>query len=301
MTETKKDRRPDAGFQHPLMLGSGDGTFADLALAFLAEGLARGERVAAAVPETRLGTLAEAFGPRLRLFDLTEIGRNPGRILPLVLFAFADAAEGDDVRILQEPVWEGRTELEYPACVQHEALTNLAFAGRRMTVGCFYDASALGPAVVADAHATHQGPGYSPEAVMDRYDLPLPEPERVHAVLRFDAAGQEGTRAVAAQCAAAHDLGADQSIDVELVVNELTANSVAHGGGSGLLRIWGEKDALVCEVTDAGRFADPLAGRRPAGLSVTGGRGLLLVHCLSDLVRTHTTENSLTIRAYFRR
>jgi anti-sigma regulatory factor (Ser/Thr protein kinase) len=310
---TETDVWPSRGaFEHPLMLGRGDEAFARLAVDFLAAGLRLGEEVAAAVPASRFGTLRAAFGTDIRLFDLTDSGRNPGRIIPLVLCAFAEAHPGRTLRVLQEPMWPGRTELEYPACVQHEALTNMAFAGKAMTVACFYDTGALGPSMLADARSTHptlfgdkpgapEAEAYSPAAAYDRFDLPLPEPPITPSEMAFDHSTQELTRTLAARSASAADFTDDRGVDVELVVNELTANSIAHGGGTGSLRIWAEKDALVCEVTDHGRLADPLAGRRPAGLSVTGGRGLLLVNCLADLVRTHSGPDGLTVRAYFTR
>lgn len=86
---------------------------------------------------------------------MTRAGLNPGRIIPSVLRAFADAHQDVHVRIIGEPVWHGRTAVEYPACVQHEALINRAFAGRDVTILCPYDGRALSPDVIADAHATH--------------------------------------------------------------------------------------------------------------------------------------------------
>jgi anti-sigma regulatory factor (Ser/Thr protein kinase) len=89
--------------------------------------------------------------------------------------------------------------------------------------------------------------------------------------------------------------------DLNLVVAELTTNSVVHGGGSGTLRIWAESEQIVCEVRDEGHLTDPLAGRRPVRPDQLGGRGLLLVHFLSDLVRVHTAASGTTVRSYLAR
>ena len=86
--------------------------------------------------------------------------------------------------------------------------------------------------------------------------------------------------------------------DLALVVAELTTNSVVHGGGSGTPRLWAEDTHIVCEVTDGGRLTDPLAGRRPAPPARIGGRGLLLVNSLSELVRVHSGERGTTVRSY---
>jgi anti-sigma regulatory factor (Ser/Thr protein kinase) len=83
------------------------------------------------------------------------------------------------------------------------------------------------------------------------------------------------------------------------VVAELGANSLDHGGGCGLIRVWPEDGRLICEVTDAGHITDPLAGRRPVDPRQPGSRGLLIVNLLSDLVRVHTRAGMTTIRAYF--
>ena len=86
-----------------------------------------------------------------------------------------------------------------------------------------------------------------------------------------------------------------------LTVGELAANSLRHGGGSGVLRMWTGADVWICEVQDAGWITDPLAGRRPASSTQLNGRGLLMVNNLADLVRTHTLPGRTTIRAYFQR
>lgn len=95
-------------------------------------------------------------------------------------------------------------------------------------------------------------------------------------------------------------LAADRTADLELTVAELTTNSVVHGGGHGTLRMWAEDRQLVCEVSDAGVHTNPLAGRIPPPGAQPGGRGLLLVNILSDLVRLHTGPGGTTTRIYLR-
>lgn len=93
-------------------------------------------------------------------------------------------------------------------------------------------------------------------------------------------------------------LAGERLMDVELAVAELTTNSVVHGGGRGTLAVWAEQGQLVCEVRDAGRLTDPLAGRRPPERDQLGGRGLMLVHYAADLVRLHTGDDGTTVRFY---
>jgi ribosome-associated protein YbcJ (S4-like RNA binding protein)/anti-sigma regulatory factor (Ser/Thr protein kinase) len=94
--------------------------------------------------------------------------------------------------------------------------------------------------------------------------------------------------------------GEDRVADVEMVVNELVTNSVEHGGGTGILRIWIEDAHLVVEVRDVGQLHDPLVGRRPLRPLQARGRGLFLVNQFADLVRLHTGPDGTTVRAYFR-
>jgi anti-sigma regulatory factor (Ser/Thr protein kinase) len=280
------------------------------------DALDAGDPVAVAVPGEHLRLLEDALGergPAVRFLDMREAGRNPGRIIPGVLRAFADATPpGRRAWIIGEPIWPGRSDTEYPACAQHEALINAAFRGREATILCPYDARRLDVRVLADAHATHPtvipaGAGrerpsaaYDPEGVVARWNRPLPDPPRA-LTYAFDA--DTLTRARHAAVGEGERLGlvGVRLEDVAIVTAELTTNSVVHGGGSGVLRMWEEGDAVVCEVGDRGRIADPLAGRLPAPRDQRGGRGLLLVNLVADLVRVHTGETGTTIRCWFHR
>lgn len=272
-----------------------------------------------AVPRENLRLVRDGLGgdaDGVRLLDMQEVGRNPGRIIPGVLRAFADAqAPGRRVRIVGEPIWAGRSSVEYPACVQHEALINAAFEGRTVTILCPYDVRRLDGQVLADAHATHptvirdgrsaDSEAYAPQTVVARYNEPLAAVPGVKAVsFPFDGGTLAEARHRAADEAGRLGLAAARTRDLLLVVAELTTNSVVHGGGRGVLRVWGEggtEGAVVCEVRDAGVLADPLAGRRPAPPERPGGRGLLLVNLVADLVRTHTGGAGTTVRCWFGR
>lgn len=86
--------------------------------------------------------------------------------------------------------------------------------------------------------------------------------------------------------------------DIRLVVTELGADSVEHGGGSGEPRLWTVAGGLICEVADAGRIVDPPAGQRSADPCRAGSRGLLIVNLLSDLVLVHTRAGLTVVRAH---
>ncbi|GHG47511.1 MULTISPECIES: sensor histidine kinase [Amycolatopsis] len=298
-------------FGHPALFYRGAAEYLAGTVPFVRDGLAAGEPVAVAVPGGNLELIERELGAdaaRVRLLDMTVAGRNPGRIIPGVLRAFADSHPGQPARIIGEPIWAARSAVEYPACAQHEALINLAFTGRDATILCPYDADALAPDVLADAEATHPvlidgtgqrtSPAYDPAGLIERYNQPLPAPPGA-----FELAGTTdlaAARALAHVRAAACGLAGDRLADVEIVVTELLSNSVEHGSGSGTVRFWGGDGEFVCEVHDRGRLTDPLAGRHPASPYQPRGRGLLLVNHLADLVRLHTGEGGTTFRAYFR-
>lgn len=298
-----------ASFRHQALLYAGDSEYLDGVVPFVLDGLDRGEPVAVAVPGRNLLLVEKALEERaseVRLIDMQRDGRNPGAVLPSVLLAFTAGREGP-VRFVGELLWPGRTAVEYPACVQHEALVNKVFEGRPLTVLCPYDTAALAPAVLADAERTHPelgdrpSPRFDPDGVQADYLQPL-EPPAAVVERSFDLGQLATLRGFTEIWAARHGLRRPRRDDFALAIAELTTNSVLYGGGTGVLRLWPEgDDHVIAEVTDAGTITEPLAGRVPPPASALGGRGLLLVNRLADLVRTYWVPGRTTTRVYFRR
>ncbi|GAA2264630.1 sensor histidine kinase [Glycomyces scopariae] len=301
------------GFEHPALFYSGSDEYLAGTVPFIESALRAGEPVAAAVPGHNLEALRRALGTdaeRVEFVDMADAGANPARIIPGVLRSFIDAHKGTRVRIIGEPIWPGRSELEYPACVQHEALLNLAFTGRPVTKLCPYDTQGLSERAIADAKATHPllidstgrhpSDEYDPDGILDAYNRPLdPAPRR--AVERSaDRHTLDNARWFATSYGRAAGMSSMQLIDLEIVITELLTNSISHGGGEGLFRIWAEDAQLVCEVSDAGHITDPLAGRMPTDDSQFHGRGLVLVNQIVDLLLVHTSPRGTTVRFYLR-
>ena len=84
--------------------------------------------------------------------------------------------------------------------------------------------------------------------------------------------------------------------DLALAVHEVAANSLEHASGKGLLRIWQDDEALVCEIRDAGRIEDPLVGRTLPAWDDEGGRGLWMANHLCDLVQVRSSGCGTTVR-----
>jgi anti-sigma regulatory factor (Ser/Thr protein kinase) len=87
--------------------------------------------------------------------------------------------------------------------------------------------------------------------------------------------------------------------DLVIVVGELTANTLAHTGGPGVLRLWVSGGEIVCQVSDEGQITDPLAGmRRPDPAADGGGRGLWVVRQLCDRVEISAGSAGTMVRGY---
>lgn len=304
----------DDPFVHPAVFYSGLGDYLAHTVPFVLDGLSAEEPVAVAVPGPSLDAIRdEVFfrGGRpeqVTWFDMTDAGRNPGRIIPYVLRAFADQHAGRRVRIIGEPVWPARSRTEYPACVQHEALINNAFHGRQATILCPYDAEHLTDQALTDAAATHPvlvrgqswqaSPDYSPERVVEAYNQPLDVPEGANSTTVAPDA-LSAIRHQVSDIATHAGLGDDRVLDVVFVTSELATNGIVHGAGTARLFTWLTDGALVIQVDNQGGLADPMAGRIPATPHQQGGRGLLAVNALADLVRIHTTGHHTAIRVHF--
>jgi hypothetical protein len=296
-------------FVHPALFYRGTAEYLKGTVPFIRDGLAAGEPVAIAVPGPNLRLILAELGAdaaRVRLLDMIRAGRNQGRIVPGVLRAFADAHPGGRVRIIAEPMWAARATMEYPACAQHEALIDLAFAGRSVTILCPYDADRLGPQTLADAEAGHPllidangeraSTTYPPERVSEYSHV---APPAVASSIVFDATNQGLVREFASDHACRLGLDGDHE-ELKLIVGELTASSLAHGGVTGTLYIWAELGYLVCEVRDTEHIVDPLVGRNPAEPGQSDARGLMLANYLSDLVQQHTCPQGTTTRVYLK-
>ncbi|GAB2959772.1 anti-sigma regulatory factor [Amycolatopsis acidiphila] len=299
---------------HPALFYRGDDEYLSALVPFLAEGLEQGGPVAVAVPGRKLELLRAALGgaaDSVFMLDMSEAGRNPGRIIPGVLRAFADKHRDTHVRIIGEPIWPGRSRTEYPACAQHEALINEAFTGRDVTILCPYDKDGLDEVALADARATHPvlwesgaeavSEAYAPDVVVSRYNEPLNSPADAARFLVDKVTLLPAMRRFVGAGAVRHGLSRDRAADLALIATELVTNSLLHTPSARAeLRLWRDGDHVTCQVRDDGHVSDPMAGRLPRTSSQPGGRGLLMVNHLADLVRIHTTPSGTTVQALCR-
>ena len=304
------------GFVHSALLYHSQQECLDHVVRFVGDGLARDEAVLVAVPGDQHALLHDAlsgagggFPAELRMADIADVGRNPSRFMAME-GSFVEEHHDRRVRIVSQLAWPGRTEDEFVACMEHEALLNEALEGYRVTGLCLYDASRLDENLLADARATHPllwrcgalhpSAEYAPDEVVERCNQPLrAKPGAVTYMVR-KSADLRPARSFAVNYAGWVGLSRDGIEDLQLVATELATNSLMYTDGACQLAFWRQNDHLVCEARDTGRLGDPLVGRLDPGPSGPASRGLFLVNAISDLVRTHTTSTGTTIQAYLR-
>ena len=195
---------------------------------------------------------------------------------------FADAHAGP-VRGIGEPIWPGRGGAELVECQLHESLLNLAFAAADFTLLCPYDAAALDERVLHEACCSHP--------LVDG----APSPHyRSRACWRRSRRCRR--RPPAPACSASRSTRCPRCVsscatraatpDFVLAVDEVAANSIRHGGGRGIVRIWRERrDARLRGARPGHHRATRSRAGRARTSSSFGGRGLWIANAVCDLVQ----------------
>lgn len=298
-----------AGFQHEALIYDGPEDYLEGTLPFLRAGLEAGEPAMVAVGRSQRemleGELGEAAA-QVCFADMEKLGRNPAWIIPFWR-EFVDEAGGRSVRGIGEPVWAARTPAALEECQRHESLLNIAFApGASWSLLCPYDAESLGEEIIDKVACSHphihrdgrREESFAFDPRLDAFAGELPPPASAPETLAFGLTelGEVRHRVTAAAEAAGMDALA--VADLVTATSELAANSVMHGGGTGMLRLWHEEGRLLAEVEDRGRIEEPLVGRLRPEISQEGGRGLWLANQLCDLVQIRSGERGTTVRLH---
>jgi anti-sigma regulatory factor (Ser/Thr protein kinase) len=302
-------------FRHEALLYAGEDGFVAGTLPFIRDGVAAGEPILVVVDAAKLERLrAELNGDaeHVEFADMAAVGANPGRIIAAWReFVDRHAGSGRRLRGIGEPINPRRRGPELVECHRHEELLNLAFADADgFWLVCPYDTEALDPEVVERAQTTHpmvregvvsrESARYDHEAPAAPASDPLPEPSTVPEELPVAAGALARARGCVRRHAAAAGLSAQRRDDLVLAVTEAAANTIRYGGGHGVLRVWREPDALVCEMRDSGRLDQPLAGRLPPPRAHGGGYGLWLITQVCDLVQLRSFADGSVVRMHMR-
>jgi anti-sigma regulatory factor (Ser/Thr protein kinase) len=307
--------RADA-FRHEALFYSGEDDFVARVVPLIRDGVAKGEPTLVVVSARKLQHLRDELGrdaEGVSFADMATVGHNPARIIPAwQQFVARHAAPAVRLRGIGEPVDSERARDELVECQRHESLLNLAFAEERsFWLVCPYDTSALAPEVIDEARRSHPvvtlGDRTEPsaryhglEGVASLMSAVLPAPPADAAELKFDSGLLERLRHVVAEYAAHSGVEMSRRVQLVVAVNEVAANSVKHGGGRGVLRVWTERRRrIVCEVRDRGQIADALADRRIPPVDEPRGRGLWMANQLCDLVQVRSAPSGTTVRLHF--
>ena len=178
-----------------------------------------------------------------------------------------------------EPVWPGRSDAELVECSRHESLLNLAFDGLRpWQLLCPYDAAALDPAVL-DERAPHPpARGREQHPLRQRALRPAAGGDGVGRAAAAAVRRARRARLHSARPRARADFAAGAHAPPALTrtappiscwrSTSSATNSMRHGGGHGVLRIWEEDGRSSSRSATAGGSTT----RWPAASGPSDGR-----------------------------
>lgn len=201
------------------------------------------------------------------------------------------------------------------AYLPYEAICNETFAGYGCQVTCLWDARQHPASFIENVRSLHNhelGPAgwernsgfVGPGQYLARLSqLPLLLPAHVGWQTTLTGLG-----ALPMLRGGLQDWVGQQSFtpaaasDVVLAVHEIATNGLTHGQPPVRVSGWRQQDIVVVQVDDEGGTPLPaLAGYQPPGGQANEHRGLWLIRQLADVVETHTTDSSTSVRLYFPR
>jgi anti-sigma regulatory factor (Ser/Thr protein kinase) len=294
-----------SGLRHVLYPYEGPQEYLSGIVSYVELARTEGATVLVCAPESRVDMLRKSLPDdgTLTFLDAAALSRNPG----LLIGAWQEwigerTREGQAVCGLSESQWTGHSGARLSEMRYREWLLNLAFAhAPAWSLLCPYDtedrpaqdvlAMARCHPELWDGNAYVAGSDYTEGPY--EFDS-LPEPTEPVENLPYTIAELSLLRHTVATRATALRLPPDRVRDFMVAVSEVASNSIRHGGGRGVLRMWVADGSLICELSDAGFISDPLAGRvRPTGDQL-GGRGLWFAHQLCDLVQIRSNPQDGT-------
>ena len=283
---------------HALIYGS-DSEFLDGALPTLHCGIERGEPTLAITTPQRAALLRDALGPDAHAVSFADSAawfRVPGWAYgEYHRFIRQNRRPDGRLWILAEPGWHGWNPDQQTEWQRCESVLNVAYGWAPAAIVCAYSRTDLSaptlaeaershPALVSGRHAKGSGHYVPPAQYLAAHQLELaPAPTTAFALL-FDLGDLSAVRAVAGSWAQREGLSVDQVRDLLIAVHEIASNAVEHGGGSGLLRLWGTDRDLSCQVSSAAPLRQPFPGYLPPDTGQERGRGLWMARQICSRV-----------------
>lgn len=185
---------------------------------------------------------------------------------------------------------------------------NVALPGLPVTVLCPYPRDSPELARVRATHPSICAPGGSransgyrqpDDAVIDFPPPPPPELGPPAALMAFATGALAPLRHLVGAVATAAGLGPERVADLVLAANEIASNSVEHGPGSGVLRLWDTGGKLVAEIADTGGPMNvPFPGIALPPPGGARGRGMWLASELCDVLEVWSDSDATVIRMH---
>jgi anti-sigma regulatory factor (Ser/Thr protein kinase) len=309
-----EERTPSGGYRHEALIYSGRSDFLDSTLEFIVDGVRAGEPTMVVLDEDKIDSITRALGADARnvsFADMADIGANPARIIA-AWHRFRTDHSGQAIRGIGEPIHAERSAAELVECQLHEALLNLAFEDRGdFWLLCPYDLDSLSDDVLVEAFRTHpyiangadrrSSALYEQPSLAGLFGRDLGAAPADARQLTFGRSDLSALRQFVSGFALELRFHSAQVGEVVMAVNELATNAVEHGGGTGRVGLWNDSEVLHFEVTDAGLFTEPLAGRIPPVPSRVDGRGLWIANQLCDLLQIRSYPSGTVVRGQVRR
>ncbi|WP_214416927.1 anti-sigma factor RsbA family regulatory protein [Sphaerisporangium fuscum] len=319
MTILASGLEPEAGLIHQALFYDSDEAFAAAMTPFCREGLERGDRVLAVTTRANVALLKDTLGraaTQVEFIEAADWYHAPGRTLAAYgRYVDTHKTGHPRVRIIGEPVWHGRSDVEEAEWTRYESVINAAFAAAPAWIVCPYDERTLPGRIVAHARRTHPellsgaGPHVSeaytaPAAFTYPGDeLPLPPPPSFPGSVmevEFDA-DLRALRHRLAEGACALGMSSEQTQRLILAVGELATNTLQHADGRGRVRMWADGDGVICDVIDLGQMTAPFPGYLAPAPDASSGHGLWVVRQLCTLMQIRTQMPGTQIRLHLAR
>ena len=227
--------------------------------------------------------------------------------------AWQEFIRGDrrPVRGIGQPIWAGRGHAELVEAQFHEALLNLAVApDTPLWLLCPYDTTTLPDGVIDEAlrshpilaeagayrGSTHYGGAHHAHTL---FGGRLPEPAAPTTVIAFDP-DQHRHLDRLTPAAVAAGAAADQAAELAAAAAAEIAGAAHHDSGRVRIRLWPDRTAVLCEITDPAVIDNPMTGR--SATPVTGAdrrdRAVRQANELCDLVQVRSGPDGTTIRIH---
>lgn len=304
-----------ASFHEALLYGS-DEELLGTVVPFLTEGLAAGEPTVVAWPREREELLREAVPETDGVVFLDEATAYTrlSSVIKAYRSMLADYVAGGASQV--------RVTGEFPAALlgdawwwwaRYESAANHVYADFPVWTLCTYDTRTAPTRVLDDVTRTHprlasasgtRSPSASYRPMADFLADHAVTPDPLEAGRPLGDLVDRTPADVRNAVSRAHHAGLlPAGLDVDaavLVASEAVQNGIRYGITPVRFRLWAGSDRAVIAVHDHGTGpADPGVGLRPRAHHGSGGRGMWLIHELSDHVTLDQGTSGYTLRATF--